>query len=262
MRQRTVRTIQTWLSAGLFLLITHSYLSAATPADFSTSFEQANRLYERGDYSEAARLYEILVRSGRTSAALHFNLANAYFKVGQIGKALFHYRIAESIAPRDPDIQANLRFTRNSVPDSSSISPSLVDRILCYFTLDELAMVSALLLWIWVALVCLIIFRPSLTPKLRGVGLLVGSLLAGTVILLIAAILSSRSQTVIVDSSTKATIHLGPLTESQPSFTAADGSELQLLAQREDWLQVRDRLNRSGWIARTNALLFPPRPSF
>ena len=256
MRQHELRKFRSWICTGFLLFLAVFQGKAAAPV--SSPFEQANRLYEQGNYNEAVTLYQNIIKSGRRSPALHFNLGNAYFKSGQPGRALFHYRMAESLAPRDPDIQANLRFARERVPDTVSISAPYRERFFRYFTLNELAKVAALLFWIWAGLVAIGQVRPATAPRLRGMGLLVGSVLAATLLLLIFALLTSRSQFVIVVSPGMTTIHLGPLAESQPSFTAEDGAELELLARREEWLQVRDRMNRSGWIQQTNVLVFPP----
>src|SRR5438093_11113999 len=79
-----------------------------TPA----AFEAANRLYFEGKFSEAATTYGILEQSGQRSAALYFNWGKALFKSARIGRAIAAYRKAQALAPRDPDIRANLQFAR------------------------------------------------------------------------------------------------------------------------------------------------------
>ena len=123
MPQHWVRTFQRYVLAGLLLLIL-VLLPRAESAEVNVKFEQANRLYEQGKYGEAANAYESIVKSRGGSTALYFNLGNAYFKDGQLGRALFHYRMAERMAPRDPDIEANLRLTRERVAGASPASSS------------------------------------------------------------------------------------------------------------------------------------------
>ena len=77
-------------------------------------FDTANKLYEEGKFAEAAAAYESLVQSRQVSAALYFNLGNAWFKSGQIGRAIAAYRQAEQMTPRDPDLRANLQFARET----------------------------------------------------------------------------------------------------------------------------------------------------
>jgi tetratricopeptide (TPR) repeat protein len=222
-------------------------------------FEDANRFYEQGKYSEAIPLYHHLVQSGHNSPGVLFNLGNAYFKSGELGRAIFFYRRAEQIAPRDPDVQANLRFARERVSGTASVQPSAVDQMLGYFKLDELTVASMLVLWVWIGLLCLARARPAATgvrPALRPYMVVCALLFVMINAALIAAYRNYNQQCAIV-SERQATVRLGPLAESQPSFTAPDGTELRVLAHREDWLQVADRGNRTGWIDRRAVNLFP-----
>jgi tetratricopeptide (TPR) repeat protein len=111
-------------SALAAVLLCPSATWAALPLG---EFENANKLYEHGKFAEAAALYTNLVQSGQVSSALYFNLGNAFFKAGQMGRAIGAYRQAEQMTPRDPDLGANLRFARNQVkgppcsPERSSV---------------------------------------------------------------------------------------------------------------------------------------------
>jgi tetratricopeptide (TPR) repeat protein len=245
-------------SAALFGLITLLAIISGRGAEAPSHFEQANRLYEQGKFSEAASLYESMIKAGRRSPEILFNLGNAYFRQGQLGRALFNYRQAERVRPRDPDVQANLRFTRERVPGALSTTDPAWLRLVRYFTLDELTTACTLLFWIWAGLVCISKWRPDL--RLRSPVLTIGSLLAAGVIVLLIAYNTSDQRIALVTSS-QAPVHLGPLSESQVAYTAADGTELKALAQRADWLQVSDRAERSGWVQMTNVLIFQSRPT-
>ena len=219
-------------------------------------FEDANRLYEQGKYPEAIPLYETLLKAGHRSPGVLFNLGNAYFKNGELGRAILHYRRAQTIAPRDPDVQANLRFARDRVSGSNSIQPGLADRLLRLFTLNEISSVTALLFWVWIGLLCGLRYRPALRPALRLSILFSCLLCAAGALLLLAAYQNSRQPAAII-LGPQATIRLGPLEESHPAFTATDGTELRILALRDAWLQVTDRAGRAGWLPAPNTGLFP-----
>ena len=246
-------------SAALFGLIALLAIFSGRGAEAPPShFEQANRLYEQGKFLEAASLYESMIKAGRRSPEIFFNLGNAYFRQGQLGRALFNYRHAERARPRDPDVQANLRFTRERVTGALSITEPVWLRTVRYFTLNELTTACTSLLWIWAGLVCLSKWRPTL--QLRTPELIVGGLLAASVVVLMIAYNTSDERTAIVTAS-QAPVHLGPLSESQVAYTAVDGTELKALAQRGDWLQVSDRSERFGWVQATNMLIYAQRPA-
>ncbi len=240
---------------ALFGLIAFLGALSCAAAEGLSHFDQANRLYEEGKFSEAASLYDSLLKAGRRSPEIFFNLGNTYFREGRLGRALFNYRQAERIIPRDPDVQANLRFTRERVTGALSTSEAVWLRAVRYFTLDELTTACTLLFWIWAGLVCLWQWRPTLQPKVRTPGLIIGSLLGITVIVLIVAYSTSDERVAIVTGA-QVPVHLGPISESQISYSATDGTELKALATRGDWLQVSDRSDRSGWVQTTNVLIF------
>src|SRR5258705_237395 len=97
------------LAVLLFVFISLPLFAQASLADFAV----ANKLYYENKFGDAAVAYERLIQSGRASAAVYFNLGNAWFKSGQLGRAIAAYRRAESLTPRDPDVRANLQFARN-----------------------------------------------------------------------------------------------------------------------------------------------------
>src|SRR5215467_3632580 len=102
-----------WAISGLLWLMLCSFrLEGQSVAN---AFDAANKLYEQGKFNEAAAAYEQVTNSGQVSTALYFNLGNAFFKAGQIGRAIVAYYQAERLNPRDSDLRANLQFARNQV---------------------------------------------------------------------------------------------------------------------------------------------------
>src|SRR5207249_8839840 len=118
-----------------------------------------NKLYEQGKHSEAAANYEKLIQTGWVSAALYFNLGNALFKSGQIGRAIAAYRQAEQLAPRDPDVRANLQFARNQA-QGPTLSPSRWQHGLGKLTLNEWTLLASGAVWLWFLLLAASQWRP------------------------------------------------------------------------------------------------------
>src|SRR5207253_6076018 len=148
--------------------------SSLTHADVPTAFEQANKLYEQGKFGDAAAAYGKIIADGRVSPALYFNLGNALFKSGQVGRAILNYRLGEQLAPRDPDIRANLRFARNQVSGADARSPTWWRRWIGHLTLNEWTVLAAVAVWLWFGLLALAQWRPSLKKSLGGYTATVG----------------------------------------------------------------------------------------
>jgi tetratricopeptide (TPR) repeat protein len=231
---------------------------AADPLAEST-FAEANRLYELERFPEAIESYSALLEQGVRSPALHFNLGNALFRSDQIGQAILHFRLAQHLAPRDPDIRANLQFARQHTNLPEPGSTSLWHRILLHLTLDEWTILTTITAWSWLALLALSQLKTHLRPALRPwiLALALTSLLS-IIPLTTAWHLQHRPVAVVVVPHTS--VRFGPFAESQEHFTAPDGAELHILDQLNHWLQVRDSQGRLGWLTENHIARLPQPP--
>ena len=86
--------------------------SATTATSVHASFERGVELYEQGEFEAAVEVFRGILATGVDDPVVHYNLANAWFKAGRLGRAIYHYRRAHALAPRDEDITANLECAR------------------------------------------------------------------------------------------------------------------------------------------------------
>ncbi len=244
-------------SVGVVLLLLAS-ASAARGEATSDTFLQANKLYEEAKYSQAAAMYEELIHSGHVSPALYFNAGNAWFKTGQIGRAIYDYRRAEQLAPRDPDIRANLEIARSKAGTSSAGLPgSRWTRWVGRLTLNEWSVAASAAV---AALFIVLTARQLSSAFGKSSGGLVCILAAGGVFLLICLGLSIDQQwlektSIVIEP--EAVVRRGPLEESQSAFTAHDGAEMVVLGRDGDWLQVTDAAHHVGWLRQKDVAQMP-----
>ncbi|MDZ8119243.1 tetratricopeptide repeat protein [Pontiella agarivorans] len=99
-------------------------------------FNRAQAAYDDGRYGEAAMLYEKMIADGISNPEVHYNLGNACFKNSELPAAVRHYRKAYYDLPRDPDIQANLRFALNAAGAAETV-PSFIERLFASLSLQE-----------------------------------------------------------------------------------------------------------------------------
>jgi tetratricopeptide (TPR) repeat protein len=230
-----------WLSGRVFA-------ADSLAGDFSS----ANDLYAQGKFTEAAAAYEKALQSGAASAALYFNLGNAWFKSGQPGRALAAYRQAERLAPRDPDVRANLQFVRNQV-QGPTMSPGLWERSLATLSVNEWTALTALPFWICLLLLMTIQFRPSWKPVLNSYVWTCGIATVALGFCLNSALSATSANRAVVVAS-EAQVRYGPLEDSNGVVTVHDGAEINVLDHKNDWLLVSVG-NRNGWLKRDQVFL-------
>jgi hypothetical protein len=211
-------------------------------------FEQANRLYETGSYHEAAVGYRKLIAADQASAALYFNLGNALFQGGDFGRGIWSFRQAHRIAPRDPDIRANLQFSRKEV--AGAFAPAeegwkSVFRQLSPAEWKWLVAVSAGILF------CLLAGREYLRRRAGG---LIWPIRIFMIMTFSGAVFSAvghqawdmTDEAVVVQE--KADARYGPLDDSKTAFTLKDGEEVVVTGAKGEWRQIMNTSGQSGWV--------------
>jgi tetratricopeptide (TPR) repeat protein len=220
------------------------------------AFEAANKLYEEGKYSDAASAYRKILQSGDVSAAVWFNLGNACFKSSQIGHAIAAYAQAKQLAPRDPDVRANLQFARNQV-SGPTLMPSRWQQWLGQLRLNEWATLAAGAFWLEFLLLGLRQWLPTLKSATRGLVIAIGVAVLVTAAGLTAAWRQTRVNATAIVIARETTVHAGPLPESPTAFKVNDGAELRVLDRKDQWLQVGAGSQRIGWVRQDEVLLSP-----
>lgn len=248
------RVLTLLAAAGLSWLPVRA-VSGTTEA--ASAFEEANRLYERGLYAEAAEAYEQLLARGVRTVAVLYNRGNAWFKTGRLGRAIASYREALELAPRDPEILHNLRFVRDQVR-GPSLRPGLLAEWCNRLSINEWTVLALVPFWITLLLLATGQVRPAWRPRLGPWVLTSGLatlLFAGMVTL---AVTLKQRQPLAVVIVNEATVHNGPFEESPPLFSLRDGSELRVLDRKGDWLRVTADGIQSGWIHRAQVQWLGP----
>jgi tetratricopeptide (TPR) repeat protein len=95
--------------AGLAGIAMQLSAPSPLPAADRETFERANQLYQAGNYTAAASLYEQLTAKGIANPDLYYNLSSAYAQTGKTKQAAELYARAAQLAPRDPQIAVRLQ---------------------------------------------------------------------------------------------------------------------------------------------------------
>lgn len=92
-------TYRRWIWFFSILLICSPCFADGHSQQVNRWFEAGNTSYAKGDYKGAIENYERINRVGFVNETVYYNLANAYFKSNQIGRAILFYEKARRLAP-------------------------------------------------------------------------------------------------------------------------------------------------------------------
>lgn len=216
-------------------------------------FKEGNKAYQEGDYNRAIDCYKQIIDSGIKDHRVYYNSGNAYFRENQLGRAIANYNLGLNLAPRDEDILANLQYVRLFVADKvKEQSPNLltenIDRILSFWTPNEISLIFTVSYFLFVLLLILWIFS-------RTKGVILNTIV---IILLVIFIISGISfglklynisvvarGVVIAD---KIDIKSGPGEEWTSQFTAHQGLELVIKGEASGWYQIILPNQVIGWL--------------
>ncbi len=219
---------------------------ATTPAEH---FQRAAQAYDAGDFVAAGRTYDELIGAGWVSAPLFFNAGNAAFRRSDLGAAVLHYRRAWSLAPRDAEITANLRFAlqRAGAPEQL-LKPweSLFSRL----TLGEWSAVAVTAYWLAAAAWAWWFLRGRPPTMRRLAGGLVTVALLGTAGIGFWLDWRARPEWVVTQPGQQALF--APLDSATPHFALPPGSVVRLRESAGDWLRIRAGRDE-GWVRRSAA---------
>ena len=124
-----------------FFLTTLAWWMAAQ-GGWAAPFDEANASFKSEDFAKAAEQYEAVLKAKGPSAAVYYNLGNAYQRLGQYGQAILAYERAKLITPRDPDLRANLERARKEASVFETAEGKVTsDSFLKYYSRDE---------WSWI----------------------------------------------------------------------------------------------------------------
>jgi hypothetical protein len=212
-------------------------------------FLEAGRAYDAGRMPEAVRLYEGLIRSGHAPMEVLFNLGNAHAGEGRLGRAVLNYRKAWRLAPRDPDIGANLRLALQAA-GASEADPSGAEIVFTRLSEREWAIVAMSAWWTTGLVLSLaILFRNSRRLLLR-VAAVTGAVTVAALLALWTWRGFERNPELVVLDDTRNALH-APLASATPHFPLPEGSLVRAREYQGEWVKVSYG-QLGGWIRRSD----------
>jgi len=227
----------------------------SAPHDAVSDFIKAGYAYKEGDYKTSLEIYEGILKQGKASGAVHYNLGNCYFKEGELGKAILNYQRAKRLTARDHDLITNLNYARSFVETfSSSQKDSWVTKIFRQywdsFTVNELTGgVFGLILVIGILHLLGLYLR---WPKgnVRIIIAVLGFLFVVHFILFVFKVRDIANAAIVVEETKT---RFEPLEAATIHFKVSEGSRVKILKQEGSWWKIKRSDGKVGWMKQNAA---------
>ena len=219
-------------------------------------WNSANQAYVDGRWTDAVDGYMLISGMGLESAPLYCNTADAFFKDGNVAKAILYYERALKLDPSYSDAKFNLELMRAGIQDRIEAVPEFVlktwAREVCYI-MDSNAWAVCFIVLFALVLAMALLFILSPSPAGRKTGFF-----TGIVVMLLAAFaltfsLWQKSDGMSADSA----VVMRPVTsvKSSPSaesstdlFILHEGTKVKIIDSVGSWNNIELADGRQGWI--------------
>ena len=222
--------------------------------DNATLWERANQAYIDGDFQSAISSYSAIENRGYSSARLFYNMGNAYFKAGTIGKAILYYNRALVISPSMEDALHNLEIAEALTKDKIAVVPEFFLKRLLRNACSSVGCTAWSVISL-VALGCLLIFllvfllgQALRVRKIGFYGSVIAALVALTTTLFALSArerIIERSEAIVMSSAIS--VKSSPDRAATDLFVIHEGTKVKISSQVEEWCEVTISDGKKGW---------------
>lgn len=244
------------------IIVTALLLMSVVGAVAQTSAERwevGNKAYIEGNYDKAIEEYTAILDGGEYSMKLYYNLANAYFKTGAMGKAILYYNKALRIAPSQEDIRHNLALAEAQTKDRIAVIPEFfLNRWLRTMrnSMSCTAWSVLSLVWLGVMLAFGLLFLLASRIRWRKMGFY-GALCAFMLFVATTSFaVSSRndmlSHSEAIVMGTAISVKSSPDRSATDLFVLHEGTKVKVLTEVDEWVEVVIADGKKGWTLKSN----------
>ena len=239
----------------LFMMLMPLSMSAAD-SFVDSLWNAANQAYSEGRWTDAVDDYQMLSTMGLESASLYCNTGNAFYKDGNLAKAILYYERALKLDPSYEDARYNLELLNARIQDRIEFVPEFILKVwakdICWLMdSDSWAVAFLVFFALFLAMALLFLLSPSVAGRRTG-------FFTGIMFILLAAAsvgFSSwqkndyfKADHAIVVRPVSA-VKSSPSSEaSQDLFVLHEGTKVKILDHVGSWNNIELSDGRQGWI--------------
>ncbi len=229
--------------------------SALWSQDTNRIFKIGNDHYAQGRYQEAIDAYTRILDLNQESAELYYNLANANYKLNNIGPTIFYFEKALQLDPSDSQIRNNAAFAENMKIDAIETLPvnavkRAISKIVTLLTADGWAVVSIVLIFIFVLsfLGYYFIYGTAKKRALFTIAMVSLLLVFASVIFAYTAFAKAKNDNPAIVFAAETEVQSEPSLSSTLVFKLHEGTKVQVLEEVNNWHRIQLIDGKTGWL--------------
>ncbi len=223
------------------------------------SAKEANVLYARGNFVDAAKEYERIIKKEGVAPELYYNLGNAYYKSNEIGLSILNYERALRLSPTFDDARFNLELAQQKVVDNIIQTPTF---FLGRWILNLIKVLSSNQ-WLYISmsvfiftLIFVFMFLFGNSHQLRKISFYAGSILliASVVGLVFSGI--RKNQLINHDEAIVMTgvvsVKSSPDKSGTDLFQLHEGTKVTVKSTLGNWTEIKLGNGNVGWVEQSD----------
>ena len=242
---------------AVLLMLALPFFSQAQTADYADSlWTEGNIAYTEGRWADAADAYMKISDAGLESASLYCNTGDAFYKDGNIAKAILYYERALKLDPSYEDARYNLEFLDYGIQDRIDPVPEFILKVwarkICWI-MDSDAWTVCFFIFLALTLALVLLFILSGSVAGRRTGFFTGIV---TLLVAVASLSFALWQRTDYMKSDRAVV-MRPVVavKSSPSsdtskdlFILHEGTRVTVIDEVGRWNNIELADGRQGWL--------------
>ena len=218
------------------------------------NFDKATTLYQKGDYTQAAAVYSSILKSGKESSALYYNLGNTYYKLNNVPESIYYYEKALQLDPENADAKNNLIFANQMKVDAITPLPKtwvrqLSDGIVGLFSAHTWAVLSIIGVFAFVLSFLLYYFVERTALKRTFFSLMLVFLFFAIGSYTLAHFchrqVSQTQYAILFDKTVR--VFSDANAYSSEVMQLHEGTKVEIIEDAKDWVKIRLVNGKIGW---------------
>ena len=218
------------------------------------NFDKATTLYQKGDYTQAAAVYSSILKSGKESSALYYNLGNTYYKLNNVPESIYYYEKALQLDPENADAKNNLIFANQMKVDAITPLPKtwvrqLSDGIVGLFSAHTWAVLSIIGVFAFVLSFLFYYFVERTALKRTFFSLMLVFLFFAVGSYTLAHFchkqVSQTQYAILFDKTVR--VFSDANAYSSEVMQLHEGTKVEIIEDAKDWVKIRLVNGKTGW---------------